>query len=167
MSSSPEVRLAEPAEYEAVGQITLDAYVADGFLTPEDGYAAHLRDAADRAAEAELFVAVADGELLGTVTFCPPGSAYREVSDPDQGEFRMLAVTPGARGRGIAKALVTRCFARCRDLGFDEMVLCSMTEMTSAHALYARFGFTRAPHLDFSPEPNVLLLAFTASVPRS
>lgn len=165
MSTGLEVRLATPDEYEAVGQITLDAYVADGFLTPGDGYAAHLRNAADRADKAELFVAAAGGEVLGTVTFCPPGSSYREVSRPDQGEFRMLAVSPAARGRGIAKELVARCFDRCRDFGFDDLVLCSMVTMTSAHALYTRFGFTRAPSLDFSPEPDVWLLAFVAPVP--
>lgn len=169
MSAEPidelaEIRLARPDEYLAVGQITLDAYVADGFLSADDGYARHLLDASDRAVGAELWVAAADHDLLGTVTFCPPGSPYREVARADQGEFRMLAVPPRARGRGVAKALVTRCFERCAELGFAELVLCSMDAMTNAHALYDSFGFRRAPELDFSPEPGVWLLAFRAPV---
>lgn len=162
-----QTRLARADELHRVGQITLDAYVADGFLTADDDYAVHLLDAADRAGNAELWVAQADGELVATVTFCPPDSAYREISKDDQGEFRMLAVSPAARGRGVARLLVERCFERCRELGFAEMVICSMDEMTSAHALYATFGFTRAPHLDFSPAPGVSLLAFRAAVPKS
>lgn len=162
-----QTRLARTRELHRVGQITLDAYVADGFLTADDDYAVHLLDAADRANNAELWVAEADGELVATVTFCPRGSTYREISTDDQGEFRMLAVAPTARGRGIARVLVERCFDRCRELRFAEMVICSMDQMTSAHALYASFGFTRAPDLDFSPAPGVSLLAFRASVPTS
>lgn len=164
-TSSPlEIRLARADEHDAVGRITLDAYVADGFLTADDPYATHLLAAADRAANAELWVADRDGHLVGTVTYCPPGSAYREISRAGQGEFRMLAVPPAARGQGVAKALVAHCFERSRTLGFGDLVLCSMDRMTSAHALYATFGFTRAPELDFTPEPDVQLLAFRARV---
>lgn len=159
-----DIRPAEPDEYDEVGRITLDAYVTDGFLTENDPYARHLLNAADRAAQAELWVADDGGDLLGTVTFCPVGSSYREISRTDQGEFRMLAVPSHARGRGVAKALVSHCFQRCEQLGFDEMVLCSMDRMTNAHGLYARFGFSRAPELDFCPEPDVWLLAFRATV---
>lgn len=160
------IRLAREDELAQVGRITLDAYVADGFLNENDDYARHLLDAADRAVNAEVWVATLNGSLAGTVTFCPLGSAYREISVPGQGEFRMLAVLPTARGRGVARALVEQCFDRCRDLGFAEMVICSMDQMTSAHALYTSFGFTRAPELDFSPVPDVSLLAFHAPTPR-
>jgi GNAT superfamily N-acetyltransferase len=162
-----QIRLARADELHRVGQITLEAYVADGFLTADDDYAVHLLDAADRAGNAELWVAEAHGELVATVTFCPPGSTYREIYTADQGEFRMLAVAPSARGRGVARVLVEGCFERCRELGFAEMVICSMDQMTSAHALYATFGFTRAPDLDFSPAPGVSLRAFRAAVPTS
>jgi ribosomal protein S18 acetylase RimI-like enzyme len=166
-ASTPlEIRQARPDELDSVGRITLEAYLADGFLTADDDYAAYLLDAGDRAAKAEVWVATADAVLVGTVTFCPPGSAYRELAQPDEGEFRMLAVAPTARGRGVARALVQRCFERCVELGLAEMVICSMDRMTSAHALYASFSFTRAPELDFSPVAGVSLLAFRAPTRR-
>lgn len=155
------VRLAESAEYAAVGDITAAAYDADGLLDAEREYARVLRNAADRARRAELWIAADDSGLLGTVTFCPQGSDYRELAQrDDQGEFRMLAVSPSARRRGVARALVAHCLARSRELGHTEMVLCSVGTMTSAHALYASLGFVRAPELDWRPVPDVLLWGF-------
>ena len=137
------------------------AYQADGFLESESSYADALRNAADRARRAELWVAADHTQLLGTVTFCPPGSGYRELAKrPDQGELRMLAVAPAARRRGVARALVARCLERSRELGHTEMVLCSGESMTSAHALYASLGFARAPDLDWQPAPDIVLWGF-------
>jgi len=158
---SVSLRLADPSEYETVGDITVAAYSADGFLDQERSYAQVLRDAGDRASRAELWVAVEGDEVLGSVTFCPVGSDYRELAQrTDQGEFRMLAVAPAARRRGVARALVTQCLRRSRELGHTEMVLCSGDTMTAAHALYVSFGFTRAPELDWCPTSEVRLIGF-------
>lgn len=155
-----EIRFARPEEYAAVGDLTVDAYAADGFLDGTDDYAHHLRGAAGRAADAELWVAVDDG-VLGTVTYCPPGSRYCELAtETDQGEFRMLAVAPAGRGRGVGRALVEQCIARSRALGHRELLLCSTTAMLTAHRLYGSLGFDRAPELDWSPLPSIKLLAF-------
>ena len=94
------IRLAEPADFEALGALTVAAYVDDGFVQAEDSYVAHLRDCERRAREAQLWVAVSESEdqVLGTVTYCPIGSPWRELGTPADGEFRMLAVSPAARG---------------------------------------------------------------------
>jgi ribosomal protein S18 acetylase RimI-like enzyme len=157
-----EIRLASPSEYAVVGDLTVEAYTVDGFLDDSDDYADHLRDAADRAAGAELWVAVVDsGAVLGSVTYCPPGSRWCELAtEPDQGEFRMLAVAPAARRGGIGRALVEHCIARSRTLGHRELVLSSQAEMTKAHRLYASLGFVRAPELDWYPVPGIELLGF-------
>ena len=41
-----------------------------------------------------------------------PGSPWRELSVDGEGEFRMLAVAPAARGRGVGEALVRQCEER-------------------------------------------------------
>lgn len=162
--STVRVRLATPQEYDAVGELTVAGYLHDGFLRPDDGYVAELRDAARRAEEAELWVADRDGEPVGTVTFCPPGSALRELGREEAGEFRMLSVDPLSRGHGVARALVEQCMQRSRELGLHEVVLCSMGAMTAAHALYRSFGFVRDESLDWWPRPDVVLLGFRAPV---
>jgi len=155
------IRPAHDDELAAVGALTFDAYAADGFVTPGSPYAGDLRDAGARAREAELYVALDEaGGLLGTVTFCPVGSEYQEVASVGEGEFRMLAVAPEARGRGVAEALVRMCIERARELGYDALVLSSMPTQQQAHRLYARVGFRRAPERDWKPRPDVELLAF-------
>lgn len=164
MSDQVQVRLAEPGDLAAVGDITVRGYGHDGFITDEDDYVHELADSAGRAAAAEVYVALRDGKVVGTVTFCPPGSPLRELSRDGEGEFRMLAVDPEARRLGVGGALVRHCFDRCAQLDLTSMVICSMKTMTTAHALYAAFGFERDPSLDWQPVPGVTLLAFRASV---
>ena len=155
-----EVRRVRPDELAAAGELTLEAYAADGFADPS--YVAHLRDAATRHQEAELWVAAAPEGLLGCVTYCPPGSPWREIAaDDTEGEFRMLAVPPSARGRGVGRLLVLHCLDRSRDLGQRQVVLCSDRRMAAAHRLYASFGFTRLPERDWAPVPGVDLLAYS------
>ena len=163
MSDAFEIRLATPAEYREVGEITVRGYVHDGYLSAADDYAESLRDAATRAAKAQLWVAAerADARrVLGSVTFCPLGSSYRELAGDTEGEFRMLAVDPPARGIGVGRALVQHCLDLSRGCGFAAVVICSLPEMTSAHALYRAIGFTRERALDWSPVPGVELWGF-------
>ena len=162
MSETFQIRLATADEYEEIGELTVRGYRYDGFLSASEDYASSLRDAASRAVSAELWVAAerATGRLLGSVTFCPLGSPYRELATDDEGEFRMLAVDPAARGRGVGRALVELCLRRSRELGYAGVRMSSMDRMTSAHRVYERLGFVRAPEDDWSPTPGVLLLAY-------
>lgn len=155
------IRRARPADHAAVGAITVSAYVDDGHLPPGIDYAEHLRDAATRDRDAELWVATsAEGQVLGSVTFAAPGTRYAEVSEPDEGEFRMLAVAPSARGQGVGEALVRRCVDRARELGLRGVAMSTQPSMTVAHRVYERLGFVRAPERDWEPVPGVQLIAY-------
>jgi ribosomal protein S18 acetylase RimI-like enzyme len=157
------VRPAHTSELAAVGELTVEAYAADGLLIEHDPYEDRLRDAVTRAREAEVYVASLPGhldEIAGTVTFCPDGSPWCELATPGEGEFRMLAVAPAARRRGVAEALVSVCVERSVALGYAAVVLSSLPEQQSAHRIYERLGFRRTPGLDWSPHPGVELLAF-------
>jgi N-acetylglutamate synthase-like GNAT family acetyltransferase len=161
------IRLARAAEIEHVGRLTADVYLEGGFVTPDSPYVDVLRDAASRAAGAELWVADIDGDVVGTVTFCPPGASHRQAAAGDEGELRALAVARAARGRGVGGRLVDTCFARCRELGLRRLVLLSQDAMTTAQALYAARGFVRDEALDWSPRPGIRLNGFRADVPGS
>ncbi|HEX6247056.1 MAG TPA: GNAT family N-acetyltransferase [Nocardioidaceae bacterium] len=161
------IRPAHDEELAAVGALTFEAYAADGFVTAESPYAEELRDAARRAREAELYVALDEaGRLVGTVTYCPEESPYQEVAEPHEGEFRMLAVAPEARTRGVAEAMVRMCVERTVELGYDAVVLSSMTDQQTAHRLYERVGFRRDPERDWRPRPEIELLAFRLELNR-
>ncbi|MDZ5662563.1 GNAT family N-acetyltransferase [Nocardioides sp. S-58] len=154
-----ELRRIRPGEHAAAGDVCVAAY--EPFLTgAEDDYRARLHDVARRDAEAEVWVAVDGDRLLGNVTFCPPGSPWREIGRSDEGEFRMLAVDPAAQGAGAGTALATLCEERARLHGATGMALSSLATMVAAHRVYARLGYVRDPQRDWSPMPGVDLIAF-------
>lgn len=161
------IRRAEPDELDAVGELTVQAYQSDGLVPLDSEYDAQLRDASSRFVGAELLVAAEAGRLLGTVTFAVPGSPYAELSRPGEAEFRMLAVDPAARRRGVARELVRACLGRASARGDRAMVLSTATDMRPAHRLYTSLGFYRSPERDWSPVPGVDLLAFELPLPST
>ena len=112
--------------------------------------------------EALVLAAVdAGGELLGGVTYVAPGSPWADVAGPDEAEFRMLAVSGTARGRGAGEALVRACVDRARAAGgLSGIVLSTQSSMEAAHRIYRRLGFVRTPERDWSPLPGFTLLTF-------
>lgn len=161
MSELLTVRPARPGEVDDVGRLTVAAYVADRLVDPAGPYVAELGNASRRARDADLLVAVDPAQtLLGTVTVCTPGSPLGEVSRAGELEFRMLAVSPDARRRGVGQALVTAVLQRAAELRAHRVVLCSAEHMSAAHRLYTRLGFVRLPERDWYPVPALLLLAF-------
>ncbi|WP_298178881.1 GNAT family N-acetyltransferase [Saccharomonospora sp.] len=161
--SDIQVRAARPEELPEVGELTVAAYRASGHLDHEDGrrYSRSLRDTARRAEHAELLVAVdGEGSLLGTATLAEPGSALVEMCEDGEAELRMVAVAPHARRRGVGEALTRAALDLAHERGASRMVLCSLTSMTTAHRLYERLGFTRAPSRDWHTDSGLLLMAY-------
>ena len=159
------VRPAQPAEAVAVGELTAHAYAVDGFVPSGSDYASVLSDAATRLRDADLLVAEDEaGALLGTITFALSGTPYAQIARAGEAEFRMLAVAPAARRQGVAKALVEACIERGRVAGASALVLSSSLDMTAAHGLYERMGFTRQPERDWSPVAGVQLLVYSVPI---
>jgi ribosomal protein S18 acetylase RimI-like enzyme len=161
------VRPARPEELDAVGRLTVRAYAP--FIPATSPYRQRLADAADRAANATLLVAVGAeaGELLGTATLVLGDGPYAELAGPGEAELRMLGVDPHARRRGAGAALVQAVLDRAAAGGARRILLSTMPEMAAAQRLYRRFGFRRAPELDHRPGPRVELLAFSLDLPAA
>lgn len=97
-------------------------------------------------------VADSDEALVGSVFLYPGGARpYPDGDALPEPEFRMLAVAPNARGRGIGRALVEECIRRARAAGARELGLHSSRSFRSAVAMYERMGFARVPERDFHP----------------
>jgi ribosomal protein S18 acetylase RimI-like enzyme len=155
------IRRARPEELFAVGEVTVAAYAEFAHDDTEE-YVDRLRDAATRDREAELWVATPDDseEILGTVTITPAGSPWREVGRDGEGEFRMLAVSPAARGQGVGGALLDLVVDRFRGEGASAVVMSSLPRMHAAHRIYERAGFVRDPERDWAPMPGVDLITY-------
>jgi ribosomal protein S18 acetylase RimI-like enzyme len=169
---SVHIRPAVVADYTRAGEICVEAYRADGQLPPpgvlgvEDDYAVTLADVGDRARTGEVLVAVLDDALVGCVTLLRPGSEYAEIAEPGEAEFRMLAVAPAAQGRGVGAALVAACLDRAAEQGYTAVAICTRDTNEVAQRMYARFGFTREPKRDWSPRPDIDLVAMRLDLPR-
>jgi ribosomal protein S18 acetylase RimI-like enzyme len=137
------IRLADPAEYEAIGVLSETAYSHDYDIS--DRYRQNLRDVAARAAAHEVWVAIDqhDGALLGTVVTPRPGGHTGLLGRDGELDFRMLAVAPEARRRGIGRLLVEHVLALAAERGATRVVMNSGPQMTGAHQLYYAMGFTR------------------------
>jgi GNAT superfamily N-acetyltransferase len=163
-SNGTEIRMARPDELGRIGDLTAAVYVAGGYINPDAAYVHRLRDAAQRAREAELVVAVHDGEPTGTVTYCRHGSPWAQLTVPGEAEFRMLAVVPAARGLGLGKALVQHCVARAREDGCRTLRLSTEPIMHAAHRIYHRMGFVRTPERDWAPTAGTDLLTYALAL---
>lgn len=161
------IRIAEEAEFTAIGALCVEAYSRGGHLDLQDEYAKTLLDAEARAHDAVLLVAIRDGVLVGTVTICPPASPYAEISRGDESEFRFLAVAPAAWRTGVGEALVEECERRACESGASAHVICVIDSNDSAHRLYRRLGFERLPERDWSPRTGILLQAYRRAVGRA
>lgn len=162
-----EVRPVRPDEYERAGELVVAAYRALPGAHLSGDYAELLADVARRAVEAEVLVAVdVDGargpvDVLGCVTFVPDSSSpWSELLEDREAGIRMLAVHPDAQRRGAGRGLVRACIGRAEALGRVALVLHTTPWMRAAHALYEDLGFVRLEERDWTPVPEVPLLAY-------
>jgi GNAT superfamily N-acetyltransferase len=164
-----EIREARTdAEVAAAGRVTVAANAEFAPTDPDDPfnpswahYLAEMADAAARAAQGMLLVAVEEGRVVGTVTlYLRPGSMQWR---PEDAMFRLLAVDPAARGRGVGHALFQACLDRARAAGKRRMALHTTEWMATARAMYERAGFKREPEGDLHL-PGVTIVAYAADL---
>lgn len=153
---------AVPEDFPRIAELTVGAYDAEG-LAPDE-YRPVLADVAARAAHTELLVARDGDRIVGSVALALDGVYGEVLRSSDEAGFRMLAVDPTARGRGIGERLVIECIDRARAAGKRRMVMSTDARMHAAHRLYERLGFRRLPERDWSPLPGIALLVYTRDI---
>lgn len=137
------VRLVRPEEYERAGAVTAEAYLSS-YGSLSDDYLASLRDVAARVEEGAVWIAVTDGgDILGTVWVSPADRPLSHGVRSGETDFRQLAVSSHARGRGVGEALTRHVIAIALARGSRRVVMHSGPHMTGAHALYEKIGFRR------------------------
>ena len=161
------VRPAVPADYEAIARITRDSYLAAGYFDSADHpYMRQIQDVARRAAQATIWVAERDGQVVGSVTLAVAGEPYADIALDDELEFRMLVVDPAVQRSGAGLAMVEAIVEHARSLdGIRAVALTTGRTWESAHGLYRKTGFRRVPERDwFVPDTDIKLLVFRLDV---
>lgn len=140
--------------------MVVSAYAALPGAHLSEEYAEELAAVDKRVADAKVLIAEG-GAILGCVTLVPDrSSAFAELLEEGEAGIRMLGVRPDAQRRGIGSALVTACVEEAVGLGRRALMLHTTPWMEPAHRLYEKAGFVRDSERDFSPVPDVPLLAF-------
>ena len=85
----------------------------------------------------EVFFAIVDGSVAGTVAMIP--------YEADAFELTKMAVDPAFRGRGIGDKLMKACIELARTSERKRIILESNTKQAVAVALYRKFGFMETP----------------------
>ncbi|HET6269871.1 MAG TPA: GNAT family N-acetyltransferase [Arthrobacter sp.] len=161
------IRPAVPADYDAIARITRDAYLAAGYFESADHpYMRQIQDVARRAAHATVWVAEREGRVVGSVTLAVAGEPYADIAQSDELEFRMLVVDPAVQRSGAGKAMVRAIIEHAKSLpGTTGVALTTGMTWESAHGLYRKTGFQRAPERDWLvPDTDIKLLVYRQDV---
>jgi len=82
------------------------------------------------------FVAEMNDEIVG-------GAGVFPTPDLPEGccELVKLYLLPQARGKGVGKTLIEKCFNAAKEFGYTTMYLETMPELSTAVGLYEQLGF--------------------------
>ena len=164
------IRVGEEADFDAARAVLKEAYSEYESEFPASNWVPYLADILNidaRAADSDLLVGEVDGQIVGCVSYYPPGSkmaypspTFSEQWPADWGAFRLLAVSPGARGHGVGRLLTEACVERARSEGAAAVGLHTTEPMAVARAMYERMGFERNETYDFHPTPELIVAAY-------
>jgi GNAT superfamily N-acetyltransferase len=153
------VRNAAPTEFYDIGQLMVQVYSQlEGFPKPAElpSYYTVLENAGDFTLKpgTELLVAVADtGPIQGAVVYFNDIQHYAAgmlINESAASGFRLLAVHPDARGRGVGTMLINACIDRAKRNGNRQVIIHTTKAMQKAWNMYEAMGFKRSPDLDFT-----------------
>ncbi|MCF4101914.1 GNAT family N-acetyltransferase [Gillisia sp. M10.2A] len=153
------VRNAQPAEFEEIGNLMVEVYSQlEGFPKQQEqpDYYKMLANlgALTNKPSTELLVAVtSSNKVIGAVVYFSDmqyyGSGGTATREKDSSGFRLLAVAPSARGKGIGKLLTRECMKKTEADGNHQLVIHTTQAMQVAWTMYENLGFKRAFDLDF------------------
>lgn len=142
------IREATIDDREAIAEVMLEAYGQYANSMPETAwaeYSASIRDSVDGDAPVARIIAEIEGRIVGSIQlFLSSEAAYgNKEMGLESPIIRLLAVSPQARGRGIATLLIQESARRSLELGATTLNLHTSDMMASAIQLYERLGFER------------------------
>ncbi len=90
----------------------------------------------------ELWVAEADGSLVGCIMLC------QSEESPDVGQLRLFLVEKEYRRYGIGRALTSALFQKTRKAGYRKLILWTASPLTDAIRHYEKLGFRKVEEVE-------------------
>ena len=159
MNEEYSIHNARPEEFETIGKLMVSVYAQlEGFPKPDEQpvYYNMLANIGEltKKPETELLVAASnDGRIGGAVVHFSDmqyyGSGGTATKEKNAAGFRLLAVDPQLRGKGIGKLLTNACIQKARDKKLSQVIIHSTKAMQTAWKMYEGMGFKRSEDLDF------------------
>jgi len=134
-----EIRLADSGEANAISAVLYEAFREFEPLYTAEGFAATTpksEQVLERFSEGPVWVALVDGELVGTVSVVLKRKALY---------VRGMAVLPRTRGARVGKLLMEQVQQYAVEKGCKRLFLSTTPFLDRAIRLYEKFGFTRIP----------------------
>lgn len=156
MTKTPRIRACADADWTRTLGLVRAVFLGEGFGNAERMDRFCRREVLEPSGTMLVAVEHADGgeRVLGSVLLAHTGGPMCVLAQPGGGggeaEFRLLAVDPAARGRGVGEALVRECIRRAAlpPWSAHTVVLDTQPTMHAAQRLYERLGFVRLPQRD-------------------
>jgi ribosomal protein S18 acetylase RimI-like enzyme len=157
------IRDVRNSELDETARLMVECYRQYADQIPEHlwkEYAEEIADVKRRLPFSDLIVAERNGRIIGAVTYYADATMSEHEGWPEGfAEIRLLAVDPNARGFGLGRLLTEECINRARNEGIRTIGLHTSKLMEVARDMYERMGFQRAPEFDFTPDPDVDIVA--------
>lgn len=106
--------------------------------------------------EVTVWAAYDAGEMVGM-------GALKSLS-PTEGEVKSMHTRAAARGKGVAKSMLSAILAEAKAQGMDRISLetGAHDDFTAARAMYAAAGFAECPPFgDYVPDPHSIFMTLT------
>lgn len=153
------IRNAKPEEFDEIGNLMVTVYAQLEGFPKEDEQPEYYKMLGNigkftEKENAELLVAMSnEGKLVGGLVYFSDmknyGSGGMASEIKNTSGFRLLAVDPFERGKGIAKLLCAECIKRAKELNQKQLIIHSTQSMKVARKMYEKLGFVRYKKLDF------------------
>jgi len=156
------VRNAKPEEFKEIGELMVAVYSQlEGFPKEDEqpkyyDMLANIGNLTKNPGTKLLVAVTKEGELTGAVVYFSDmkyyGSGGTATKEKNASGFRLLAVDPSLRGKGIGKILTIECINKARHHKNRQIVIHTTEAMQIAWKMYEKLGFKRSEDLDFMQE---------------
>lgn len=143
---NPRLRIAEPADAEAITRLVNTAFQVERFFLGADRL--DIGEVRDRLAKGRFILAEENGAIAGCVYVEPNG---------ERGYLGLLSVEPSRQGSGMGKRLLEAAEDHCRAAGCRFMDLRVVNLRTELPAYYRKFGYAQSGVMPFPEGVQTIL----------